>query len=93
VRLRGQLPVLLTYSFSFVETNVDNPVIIDQVELPEFAFDTLSSHLIQCYETSASDCDKYPSNVYICASSALAVNNKIGSFLVLIGSGHRLQVS
>ncbi|KAI0712787.1 pectin lyase fold/virulence factor [Cerioporus squamosus] len=32
----------------FVETNVDNPVIIDQ-----------------CYETSDSDCAKYPSNTYI----------------------------
>ncbi|KAI0753354.1 glycoside hydrolase family 28 protein [Daedaleopsis nitida] len=32
----------------FVETNVDNPVIIDQ-----------------CYETSDSDCTKYPSNTYI----------------------------
>ena len=32
----------------FVESAVDNPVIIDQ-----------------CYETSASDCAKYPSNTYI----------------------------
>ncbi|TBU26735.1 pectin lyase fold/virulence factor [Dichomitus squalens] len=32
----------------FVESNVDNPVIIDQ-----------------CYETSSSDCTKYPSNTYI----------------------------
>ncbi|KAI8978247.1 glycoside hydrolase family 28 protein [Trametes punicea] len=32
----------------FIETDVDNPIIIDQ-----------------CYETSADDCAKYPSNVYI----------------------------
>jgi galacturan 1,4-alpha-galacturonidase len=32
----------------FVESNVDNPVVIDQ-----------------CYETSADDCAKYPSNTYI----------------------------
>ncbi|KAI9064784.1 glycoside hydrolase family 28 protein [Trametes sanguinea] len=33
---------------AFVETNVDNPIVIDQ-----------------CYETSADDCAKYPSNTYI----------------------------
>ncbi|KAF7798867.1 hypothetical protein EIP86_010095 [Pleurotus ostreatoroseus] len=33
---------------NFTETNVDNPVIIDQ-----------------CYETSSSDCEKYPSNTLI----------------------------
>ncbi|CDO72584.1 hypothetical protein BN946_scf184985.g3 [Trametes cinnabarina] len=37
----------ITFS-GFVETNVDNPIIIDQ-----------------CYETSADDCAKYPSNTYI----------------------------
>ncbi|KAI0087084.1 glycoside hydrolase family 28 protein [Irpex rosettiformis] len=37
----------ITFSF-FTESNVDNPVVIDQ-----------------CYETSDSDCEKYPSNTYI----------------------------
>ena len=51
----------------FVETNVDNPVVIDQ-----------------CYETSADDCAKYPSNTYIqdiffteCVSALLSADRLI----------------
>ena len=51
----------------FIESNVDNPVIIDQ-----------------CYETSDSNCAKYPSNTYIqdiffteCVSAVLSADKLI----------------
>jgi galacturan 1,4-alpha-galacturonidase len=50
----------------FVQSNVDNPVIIDQVRNPLSAYPHLRLTIdIQCYETSDSDCEEYPSNVYI----------------------------
>lgn len=52
----------------FVESNVDNPVVIDQVRSSYFIplpSKVLSGRDSQCYETSESDCAKYPSNTLI----------------------------
>ena len=56
----------ITFSH-FKETNVDNPLIIDQVSRINFMSKVLflNEPESKCYETSSANCAAFPSNVYI----------------------------
>lgn len=49
----------------FVESNVDNPLIIDQVTPLSSANNFGDLIQSQCYETDDDECAEYPSNTYI----------------------------